>query len=513
MQGKKGIAYITLILLLSPLLTSCMVGPDFRRPKLPNVCRYTPCPTPCKTVSTPKAGQAGKSQYFVTCLDIPAQWWYVFHSCELNKLISAGLAHSPNLAAAKAALLQAQASYSAQVGTLFPSVTANYTADRERFSAAQFGGSGNSRASTVFNLFNANIAVAYTLDVFGGLRRQIEAACAQEQYQEYELEAAFLTLTSNIVTTAISIASLKAQIETTQDLINEQSATLRIINKQFRLGAVSKSDVYLQETQVYQTKASMPPLRKALAQQMHALSVLIGEYPCEDQLPKFDLDKFHLPACLPLSIPSRLVRQRPDIRAAEALVHVASAQIGVATANMYPQLTLTASGGYLSTVMSTLFQSDNKVWNVTAAIAQPLFRGGTLMYQRRAAIAAFQQAAAQYRQTVLQGFQNVADTLRALEQDARALQDNKNAELSARDSLILTRKQYRLGAVNYLNLLTAERNYQSTRINRIQAQAARYIDTAALFQALGGGWWNRASLNCDPVLTHSVKQYKPECFS
>lgn len=497
-----------------------MLGPDFHRPKPPCAsltCGYTPCPTPRKTVTTPKMGQAGKSQYFHFCENIPSEWWRVFRSECLNKLICAGLANSPNMAAAKAALLQAQENYVAQVGTLYPNISANFSSQRQRFNAATLGGSGAGRASTIFNLYNANVAVAYTLDVFGGLRRQVEVTGAQVDYQEYELEAAFLTLSSNIVTTAITIASYRSQIEATRELIREQNQTLTIVRNQFRLGGASQADVLTQESQLAETQATLPPLQQNLAQSMHALSVLIGELPCEDKLPCFDLDKFHLPRDLPLSIPSLLVRHRPDIRAAEASLHIASAQIGVATANMYPQITLAgspisgnpASGfGYTSDTLSTLISPDNRVWAYGLAFAQPIFNGFSLVAKKRASIAAYQQAYAQYRQTVLQGFQNVADTLRALEHDAQLLKDQTAAEVAARNSMVLIRQQYRLGAISYLNLLIAERTYQNARIGRIKAQAARYTDTAALFQALGGGWWNRGSLDCSALLNCNVKQYE-----
>lgn len=502
---------IFILLLISLLLTSCMLaGPNFHRPAPPCTCQYTECPTPTKTVNIKAAGKAGKTQHFVVCEDLPGEWWRVFHSPEINCLIQAGLAKSPNLAAAKAALLEAQKNYLAQVGTLFPSVTANYSAERQRFSAAEFGGSGSGRGSTIFNLFNANVSVAYTLDIFGGLRRQIEAAGAQADYQRYELEAAFLTLSSNIVTTVITMASLRAQITATQALIQEQEKTVTIVKQQFQLGGASEVDVLTQVNQLEQFRASLPPLQQKLVQNAHALSVLIGELPCQDQLPILDLDKIHLPANLPLSLPSLLTRQRPDVKAAEALLHVASANIGVATANLFPQVTMTGEYGWLNTILSSLTEPQNKIWNIAGAIAQPIFQGGSLVAKRSASIAAYQQAAAVYRQTVLQAFQNVADTLRALQNDAKLLKAQRAAEIAAERSLQIARKQLKLGGINYLELLIIERSYRQALIGRIQAQAARYTDTAALFQALGGGWWNRCSLERDPSLKCNVQQYRPE---
>jgi NodT family efflux transporter outer membrane factor (OMF) lipoprotein len=286
-------------------------------------------------------------------------------------------------------------------------------------------------------------------------------------------------------------ASLRAQINATQDILTAQEKQLEVVERQFQVGGVSGSDVLLQRTQVAQTRALLPPLERDLAQAGHQLAVLAGKLPSEAVLPAFTLEALKLPQELPVSLPSSLARQRPDIRAAEALLHQASAQIGVATANLYPQTTLTGSYGSLATRTGDLFSSGAGIWSLGASILQPLFHGGELTARRRAAVAAYDQAAAQYRETVLQAFQNVADTLRALEADARTLKAQAEAESLARDTLDLIRKQFELGAVSYLSLLDAQRQYQQVRINLIQAQAARYADTAALFQALGGGWWNR----------------------
>ncbi len=511
-MNLRALLFSILIIGVTFFLTSCMVGPNFHSPRAPHVCRYTESPTPTKTVSIEGAGKAGKSQHFIAGETLPSAWWHLFHSPEINALICQGLANSPNLAAAKAALVQAEENYIAQVGTLYPSLTANGQLERQRFSAAEFGGSGAGAISSIFNLINANVGVTYTLDIFGGLRRQIEATGAQVCFEKYELDAAFLTLSSNIVTTSITIASLRAQIAATEELIQAQEKTLNIVKKQFNLGGASKADVLTQETQLGQLRATLPPLQQSLVQNQHSMSILIGQFPCEDAIPKLNLDKLNLPTNLPIGVPSRLVKQRPDIQAAEALLHAASAQIGVATANLYPQITVTGAYGWINTSVGGLFEPDNKVWNIAAAIAQPIFNGGMLEAKKRAAVAAYQQAAAQYQQTVLQAFQNVADTLRALQHDAELLKAQKNAENSAHRSLILTQAQFRLGGVNYLNLLTAERSYQQARIARIQAQASRYTDTAALFQALGGGWWRRPALNCDPQLNKNLERYRPECF-
>lgn len=479
----------SIILLSIIAISGCMVGPDFHASKAPNATSYTGSPKPTKTVSTPNAGNSGKAQYFITGLDIPGAWWTLFHSEKLNNLIVIGLVNSPNLAAAKAALRQSQETLYAQIAsTMIPNLTGQLSAQRQAFSNSLFGGSS---PSSIFNLYNASVNVSYTLDVFGGARREIEALCAQVDFQRFELEAAYLTLTTNIVTTSITVASLRAQIEATEALIQSQANQLHIVEKQFHLGGASRADILTQQSQLEQTRATLPPLQQSLAQNLHALSVLIGVLPNENQLPKFDLYSLHLPSQLPVSLPSSLVRQRPDIQASEALLHVASAQVGVATANLYPQISITGSYGWESDIVNKLFKPSTNIWNIGGTLLQPIFDAGALRAKRRAAIAAYEQAGAQYRQAVLLGFQNVADTLRALEHDAKELKAQKQAEIAAHNSLLLTQQQYRLGGVSYLSLLTAQRQYQQAKIGRIQAQAARFNDTAALFQALGGGWWNR----------------------
>jgi NodT family efflux transporter outer membrane factor (OMF) lipoprotein len=490
-----------------------MVGPNFKHPAPPITSKYIQDAPVKKTVSIPEAKASGKAQSFQLGKDIPAQWWHIFHSKELNTLILAGLNNSPNLAQATSALNQAKALYAAQIGTLFPTINGSFSAERQRFSLTQFGGSSTGPVgSQTFNLFIANINMAYTLDVFGKLRRQIEAAGAQVDYQQFVLEAAYLTLTSNIASTAIAIASIEEQISVTNALIKAQEQTLKVIKNQLKLGGASTADVLLQESQLNQTRALLPPFKQNLAQNKHALSVLVGELPKEKSMPTLNLNTLNLPQDLPLSCPSLLTRQRPDIRAAEALLHNASALIGVATANMFPQINLAGNYGQQSTVLNALFFPPNNIWSISGAVAQPIFNGGSLIAQRKAAIAAYEQSAAQYKQTVLTAFQNVADVLRALENDAELMKAFKAAETASGKSLHILQGQYKLGGVSYLNLLTAERTYLDTKLARVQAQSARYLDTVALFQSLGGGWWNRCLDNCNPLLTQNSKQYKPEVF-
>jgi NodT family efflux transporter outer membrane factor (OMF) lipoprotein len=495
---KTFFSRISIIVIALVTLISCAVGPDFRSPDMATPGQYTAAPLPSQTASVPSESTA--AQHFAFAEELPGQWWKLFRSPELDKMIKQGLADSPTLVAAQAALRKAEEDLRAVRGSiLYPAVNGNLQATRQRIS-----GNVNLGPSDTFNLYNASVGVSYTLDLFGGGRRQLEAYQAQVDYQRYIFEATYLTLTANIVTTAIQEASLRAQINSEKEVIAAEQKQLDVIKKQYELGAVSKMAVLSQETELAMTKAGLPPLEKQLDLTRHALSVLIGKFPGDGNLPEFRLESLHLPEELPVSLPSDLARQRPDIRASEALLHQACASVGVATANLYPQITLSGAYGFQAISTDILFNGQSVVWNLGSGLLQPIFRGGELTARRRSAIAAYDQAAAQYRQTVLKAFQDVADVLRALETDARTLQAQAQAEASAKATLVLIEKQYDLGAVSYLELLIAQRDYQKTRLNLIAAQAGRYADTAALFQALGGGWWNRPAISANTELKEKV---------
>ncbi|MES2217811.1 MAG: efflux transporter outer membrane subunit [Pseudomonadota bacterium] len=484
----QGLVFASAITLVSAALTSCMVGPDWHPPRTPPTTRYTEEPQPRHTVNIPKSATAGKAQHFIAGRDITGDWWQVFHSQPINNLIETGIANSPNLVAAKATLIQAQENLNAQIGTLFPQVTLPVSAERQRFNAASFGQS--QMGSSIFNLYNVAVNVSYTLDVFGALRRQVEAARAQVDYEQYELAAAYLTLTSNIVTSSIAVASARAQIDATQDIIKSLRRQLNIMRRQLKLGGVSGNDVLTQASQVAATEAQLPILEQQLSVARHSLAMLVGSLPADFVLPDIRLEQLHLPGTIPISLPSRLVRQRPDVQAAEALMDQANANVGVATANLFPQITLSGAFGYQALQPHNLFHSATEIWSGTGSLLQPIFMGGQLVAKRRAAIAAYQAAYAQYQQTVLQAFQNVADTLRALQHDAHTFRAETENEYASHKSLKIDEELYKLGGVNYTTLLIAEKQYQQAVIARVQAQATRYSDTAALFQALGGGWWN-----------------------
>lgn len=479
--------WLSLLPIASLSLTSCAVGPDFTSPAAPKVKAYTTPPL-VATTSTPTAKNAGVSQTFHAGQSIPSEWWALYHSPTLDALIKQGLANSPNLAAAKATLLNAKENYRAEIGTAYgPTVTAGLDGERQRSNTANMGSSNT--ISNVFNLFNASVNVSYTLDAFGGLRRAAEASKAQVDYEQYELAAAYLSLTANIVTTAITEASLSAQIDAVNALIQATQENLTIIEKQVKLGGASNADVLTQTNLLAQNRALLPPLQNSLSQTHNALAVLVGVFPTELAPIHIALDSLELPHDLPVSLPSALVGQRPDILASSAQLHIASANVGVATANLLPALTLSGSYGNASNHTNTLFKGDSIVWGFGGQLLQPVFNGGSLRAQRRASIAAYTQAAAEYQQVVLSAFQNVGDSLQALNNDALTLNAQQQAETATQKTLSLTQHQYRLGSVSYLSVLAAMETYQQAKINCIIARAARYSDTAALFQALGGGWW------------------------
>jgi NodT family efflux transporter outer membrane factor (OMF) lipoprotein len=470
------------------VLAGCAAGPNFKSPAPPATAHYTRSPEPMSTVASP--GRSGGAQTLSTERDIPADWWTLFHSKPLDELMRAALADSPTVQAASAVLLNAALNYRAQRGALLlPGLDAQASATREREPGAVIG--EPQIPAFIFNIFDASVNVSYRLDLFGASRRQLEALRAQTNYERYELEAARLTLADNIVTTAVNIASLHAQIGALTDIVASERDQLKVVQRQFDVGGASRSDVLAQQTQVAQNEAQLPGLEKQLYQAQHRLAVLAGRTPDDATLPDFTLDELTLPAELPLTVPAKLVRQRPDVQAAEALLHESTAQLGVATANMYPQLNLTGSIGSETIAASDLFGSNSAAWSIGGSLMQPLFHGGELLDLKRAARANLQGATAQYREAVLAALQDVADTLRALETDARTLQADTTTEADAEDTLKITRLQYRVGGVSYLALLNAERDYQQARAARVQAEAARFADTAALFQALGGGWWNR----------------------
>ena len=475
------------------LIAGCAVGPDFKRPAAPAVGDYTAHPLATTATSTNVAG--GEAQRFAKGSDIAGDWWTLFHSKPLNELIELSLTNNPDLKAAQAALSVAKENVLAQRGAYFPNVVGSFSATRQKQSGA-LAPTPSSNAS-LYNLFTPQVSVSYSPDVFGLNRRSMESLKAQEQGVRFQMIATYTTLTANVVVTAIQEGAVQMQIDATRQLIDLNSNMVQILRYQFAKGYASRLDVVAQESQLAQVIATLPPLLKQSAQLRDLLAVLAGRFPNQAPAEKFELSSLQLPEELPVSLPSQLVAQRPDVLQAEANLHAASAQIGIATANRLPNITLTANAGSTAPSFDKLFSSGTGFWGLGAAATAPLFQGGQLLHQERAAKAAYVQAAEEYRSTVLTAFQNVADTLTALEQDAEGLKEAAAAADDAQITLDLSQRQWQDGYISYLALLSAEQAYQQARINLVQAQANRYADTAALFQALGGGWWHRADLTKD----------------
>jgi NodT family efflux transporter outer membrane factor (OMF) lipoprotein len=479
-----------LVICLTALLTSCAVGPNFKKPAAPTLKDYTPSPVSTTSSATNVAG--GAAQRFVTGEDIAGDWWTLFHSQPLNALIERSLKANPNLKAAQAALLAARENVKAQRGAYYPSVAASFSAARQK-TAADIAPVPNNN-DLYFNLYTPQVTVSYVPDVFGLNRRTVESLNAQAEQARFAWVASDIALSANVVAAAIQEASLREQIAATHHLIEINTNMLRILRTQFTNGYADRLEVAAQESQLAQIIATLPPLLKELAQQHDLLAALSGGFPSEGPAEKFELAGLQLPEELPLSIPSQLVAQRPDVRQAEENMHAASAQIGIAVANRLPNFMLSADAGSMALKAGQMFSSGTGFWTLAGSVTQPIFQGGALLHRQRAAQAAYTNAAEQYRAAVLTAFQNVADTLAALEQDA----DGLNAAAAARDAakitLDLSMRQWQSGYASYLALLSAEQAYNQTVITLIAAQANRYADTAALFQALGGGWWNRANL-------------------
>jgi NodT family efflux transporter outer membrane factor (OMF) lipoprotein len=477
-------------ILAASLMAGCAVGPDFKRPAAPTFSDYTDHPLTNTVATTNSIG--GEAQHFTRACDLAGDWWTLFHSAPLNELIELSLTNNPDLKAAQAALMVARENVLAQRGVYYPSVAASFSASRQKQSELI---SPTPNASIFqYNLFTPQVTVSYSPDVFGLNRRTLESVKAQEQNVRFQMIAAYTTLTANVVVTAIQAAAVQAQIDATRQLVDLNSNMVEILRYQYAKGYAGRLDVVAQESQLAQIVATLPPLLKQSAQLRDLLAVLAGRFPNQSPVEKFELSSLQLPVEIPVSLPSQLVAQRPDVLQAEANLHAASAQIGIAIANRLPNITLTADAGSTALSINKMFTSGTGFWGLGAAATAPLFQGGQLLHQERAAKAAYVEAAEQYRSTVLTAFQNVADTLTALEQDAEGLKAAATAADDAKETLDLSQRQWKDGYISYLALLSAEQAYHQARINLVQAQANRYADTAALFQALGGGWWHRADL-------------------
>ncbi|HEY2676943.1 MAG TPA: efflux transporter outer membrane subunit [Steroidobacteraceae bacterium] len=465
------------------VLAACAVGPDFKRPAAPATDKYTAAVQPQSTAAA--SGEAGEAQRFVSGAELPTRWWESFQCPALNVLVENALAHSPTVLEARARLRQAQEDLSAQRrGTLYPQVDAQLGVSRQKIDPAAFG-IPNVPPAPPFTLYNAQVNVSYTLDLFGANRRMLEGMGAQSEYQTYETEAAELTLAANVVAAAIRQADLQAQIDYTQQLLEAQGRQLAIAEQRYQAGGIALEDLRNQRIQLEQLRATLPPLVAARSQVDHQLSVYTGKPPSEAAAPGFVLQDLKLPAELPLALPSELVRRRPDVRASEALWHEAGANVGVATANLFPSLTISGYAGSDRTDLSALADSLN-IWSIGAKLMQPIFHAGELRAKKRSAVAAYDAAAQSYEQTVLESLQQVADSLRFLEADAEALQARSLADEQSAASYAIAQKRFDAGGISEQSFLDARRQYLQTQLDRSHAAAQRFSDTVALLHALAG---------------------------
>jgi NodT family efflux transporter outer membrane factor (OMF) lipoprotein len=485
----RGKAAVTLLAMA--VLAGCTVGPDFQSPAKPDDARFTETPMPDKTVSAKTIG--GTAHTLQSGRDIQGDWWTLFHSPRIESLVTQALKANPDLTAAQATLREARENQRAEQGALFPSISGTASGTRERISPYALGEPGGT--APPFTLYDPSLSLSYTLDVFGGIRRQVEQLGAQVDYERFELEATYLNLTSNVVIAALTEASLQAQIDATQDIIRIYQQALKVTQSRFDLGGVSRSDVLQQQANLASALATLPPLQKQLEQERNQLAAYLGTRPDRFSGPTVELASLTLPDDLPVSLPSSLVGQRPDIQAYEALLHAATAQVGVATANLLPQFTLSASYGREGSSIADLFTPAGIVWSLAGAVSQPVFQGGTLLAKRRAAQAALDVSAAQYSSTVNNAFQAVANALVAIRRDAETLSASLQSAQAAEASLKVAQAQFQAGGITYVSVLQTEQTYQSARLSLVSAQAARFTDTVALFQALGGGWWNRSDVD------------------
>jgi NodT family efflux transporter outer membrane factor (OMF) lipoprotein len=480
---------MTVLAIVFGLLAGCAVGPDFKRPLAPVVTTYTATPLPHLTTSAPTA--LGESQRLVKSAQVNQQWWQELGSTKLDALITEASQASPTLTSVRATLRQAQERYAAQAGsTRYPQAEANLTSQRQRFNPNSSGLTGDAQE---FDLYTAGVGVHYNLDLAGGNRRALEALAARSNYQQYQLEGAHLSLVSNIVTTAVIQAKLAAQLQATEAILHVQEEQLRLTGERVRLGQAAPADMLPLQTQVEQTRAGIPLLRNQFQQSEHLLAVLAGRAPGAGSLPSFSLQEFTLPTALPLIVASELVRNRPDILAAEALLHAANAEYGVAVANLYPQLNLSANLGSQALTTGALFGSGSAIWNLVGQLTQPLFNPA-LPAEKRAALASLDAAAANYQTVVLESLRNMADVLRALENGAQRLTALAAANAAAQGSVESMQHQYRLGAASYVQLLIAQQQALQIQLDLFAAQAQRLVDSAALFQAMGGGKSSHAAL-------------------
>jgi NodT family efflux transporter outer membrane factor (OMF) lipoprotein len=462
---------------------SCALGPNFKRPAAPGDRDFIASPTP-RSIGTAAVG----AQRFEQSNRLAADWWRLLHCAKLDALVAEAYANNPTLQSAQATLRKSQDALRAGYGVFSPQVDASLSASRQRVTPQKLG--ITSVPATMFNLFSLGVTVSYALDVWGGQRRSVESLRAQAEAQRYQALGSYLLLSGNVVNTVIAAAAYRAEIDATRELIAIESEQVHLGQAQAQAGTAAYANVLSLESQLALTQATLPPLEQKIDQARHLLATLAGRTPASFAPPAIALADLSLPAEIPLSLPSQLVHQRPDILVAEAQLHSSTALIGVATAALLPSITIGGGVGANNTQVTDLFSPASLFWNAVGGIVQPLFHGGALWYQRKQAIDARDAALADYRQTVLAAFAQVADALSALSHDADALSAQAEALHSSEEALKLVQINYQSGLADYLSVLTANSHYLQARIGYVEAQAQRLQDTVALFVALGGGWWN-----------------------
>jgi NodT family efflux transporter outer membrane factor (OMF) lipoprotein len=467
------------------ILGGCAVGPNFVRPAPPDTDRYTREPQPKATVAAD-----GRAQHFTPGASITADWWRLFKSTQLDAIVQKAIANNPTLQASKASLRQSQDNMRAGYGMFFPQIQAGLDVSRQQTAPLL---QGSETPGTIFNLVTLSGTISYALDVFGGARRTVESLRAQVDYQRYETEAAYIMLTANVVNTSIARAAYAAQIRATEQLIELENQQLHLTEVQVRTGIAPYANVLSIRGLIAANQALLAPLKQKISQADHLLATLEGVMPSQIILPDTDLTGLSLPVDLPLSLPSDLVNQRPDILSAEAQMHVASANIGVATAAMFPSFSLNGTYGAAGSSFGNLSSANSRFWSIGPSVTTPVFQGTSLWFVRRAAIDAYHLSQANYRQAVLGAFEQVADSLKALEHDAEALQAQVEAQRATGEAVNLLQVNYRTGMAAYLDVLTADVQFHEATIAYLQAVAQRLQDTVVLFVALGGGWWNEKS--------------------
>jgi NodT family efflux transporter outer membrane factor (OMF) lipoprotein len=485
--GAGGVtATAALALGLALVLSGCKLGPNFFSPRSPPDEHYTARGERLPGEASPET-EGATPQQVAFGAKVAADWWRLFHSPALDAVVKEALADSPTIAEARATLLQAHELVLAAAGTELPQIDLGSEIARQAVNVAP---TGLTRAPIPVSVFAVGPTVSYQLDVFGAIKRQVEAEQALADISEYQLAAADLTLTGNVAMQAITIAGVRAQIAAVEQILDGDRQNLQLVNTAFAAGTASQVDVTTAESQLANDRTLRPPLRQQLSVAMHALAVFVGKSPAEWSPPQFDLAALTLPDDVPVSLPSQLVRQRPDILAAEAQVHQAGALVGVATANLYPNLSITAAVGQQATQLTNFFSGLYNAWNIGLGLTAPIFHGGTLRARKRAAVAAFEAARDAYRQTVIQAFGQVADLLEALAHDAEAVGTQRHAVEVAQQALNLTRLSYQNGNTTLLQVLDNQRQAEQAELGLVRAEAQRLSDTAQLFVALGSGWWN-----------------------